>query len=103
MKPLSIDYEYELCELCCKDNNHYRQCYVDELGWINDKEFYVWVPYFWISEFMEEMTEIFGSGLFADGPLKAYVAESGISFDLVSAVGDYVDIESVFPKDKYPH
>lgn len=97
------NYELELYKLCCSKDNRYRWCYTKELGWVNDKEFLVWVDYTWLREFMEQMTKIFGSDLYTDGSFTAYVRETGICFDLVSAVGDYVDIETVFPKDKYQH
>ena len=77
--------------------------YVDEMGWVNDEEFLVWVSYLYLKEFMERMKKIFGSGLFDDGGFDANIQEDGICFDLREAVGYAVDVESIFPKDKYRH
>lgn len=77
--------------------------HVDELGWINDKEFCVWVDYLWLYEFIEGLKEIFGYGLFDDGGIEANMQINCICIDLCDLLGGYLDIETVFPKDQYQH
>ncbi len=96
-------YDLDLYILCCTEDNEYNTCLVDELGWVNDNEFYVWVSYLWVTEFMAQMRKIFGYGLFDEGGFIAHMREDGICFDLKAAVDDYVDLESLFPKEKYEH
>lgn len=93
----------ELYKLCCTDDNEYSDCFVDELGWISDMEFCVWVSYLYLKEFMEHLTEIFGNGIFDDGGFNANMQEGCVCIDLCEAIGGCIDVETVFPKDKYQH
>jgi len=95
--------ELELYKLCCEEDREYKSQFVDEMGWINDKQFCVWVPYLWLREFMERMISIFGYGLFDDGGFEANVQGDGLCIDLCEALESYLEIEDVFPKDKYRH
>ncbi len=96
-------YKLELYKLCCTKDNDYEMDLVDELGWINDKEFCVWVPYYNINEFMDGLKKIFGYGIFDDGRFYANMQSDCVCIDLCDALGGYIDIETVFPKDKYKH
>ena len=93
----------ELYKLCCTDENEYSDCLVCELGWINDEQFCVWVPYLYLKEFMEILTRIFGYEIFDEGSFGANMQTDGVCIDLCEAVGCCIDIETVFPKDKYRH
>lgn len=73
---------------------------VDELGWINDKEFCVWIPYIWISEFLVELKDIFG---FDNEEVTINMQHDYICIELNELFGSYVEIEDVFPKDQYKH
>lgn len=77
--------------------------YVEEFGWISTGEFCVWVSYLWLNDFMTDLKNIFGNGMFDDGGFDANMQEDGICIDLCEAVGDYLDIEEVFPKEKHQH
>ena len=92
-----------LYKLCCTVENEYSDCFVEELGWINDEEFCVWVPYMYLKEFMEELTKIFGYGIFDDGGFDANMQTDCVCIDLCDAIGSCIDVEEVFPKDKYQH
>jgi hypothetical protein len=76
--------------------------YVSEMGWSGDM-FLVWVDYWSFKEFMERLANIFGNGLFDDGGFSANMQSDGVCIDLVEALGSYIDIEDVFPKDKFKH
>ena len=52
---------------------------------------------------MENMVSIFGYGLFDDGAFDANMQSDGVCIDLAEVLGGYLDIESVFPKDKFKH
>ena len=77
--------------------------YVQEMGWVTDKEFCVWVSYLWIDDFVKELKNIFGYGVFDEGGFDARMQYDCICIDMCVAVGDYLDLEEVFPKDKYQH
>lgn len=77
--------------------------YVSEYGWIDDKSFCVWVDYMWVDDFMRELKNIFGYGVFDDGAFNANMQSDGICIDLCEALGGYLNIEDVFPKEYYKH
>ena len=76
--------------------------YVSEMGWVKDM-FLIWIPYGLLEDFMENMVSIFGYGLFDDGAFDANMQSDGVCIDLAEVLGGYLDIESVFPKDKFKH
>lgn len=92
------NYGYEIHKIVVEDGY-----YVDEFGWVSDTEFYIWVSYFSLSDFMEKMKNVFGYGMFDDGGFNANIQSDGVCIDLCKMVGDYLDIEEVFSKDKYQH
>lgn len=77
--------------------------FVDEFGWISTGEFCAWVSYWYLKDFMDKLKEVFGNGMFDDGGFSANMQEDSVCIDLCEALGDYLDIEDVFPKDKYRH
>lgn len=92
------NYELELYQLITDEE------YVDELGWVTDNEFCVWVKYVWMHVFMERLTEIFGYGIFDDGAFNANMQSDSTCIVLNDVLCGYgVDFEEVFPKDKYTH
>lgn len=96
------NYGLELYKLIMEgDKNGFP--YVDEFGWISTGEFCVWVSYLWLNDFMNDLKDIFGNGMFDDGGFDANMQEDGVCIDLSEAIGDYLDIEEVFPKEKYQH
>ena len=46
---------------------------------------------------------MFGLGLFDDGGIEANMQTDCICIDLCILLGNYLDIETVFPKDQYQH
>lgn len=93
----------ELYKLCCTNDNEYDTNMVDELGWISDDEFCVWIPYLFLKEFIEKLTDIFGNTIFDDGGFDANMQASGVCIDLNAAIGYIIDLETIFPKEKYTH
>lgn len=77
--------------------------YVDEMGWINEKEFYIWVSFIWIDELIEEMKKIFGNSLLDEGGIDVRMLDGYFCINLCDLLGSYLQIEDVFPKDKYQH
>lgn len=98
-----IDEKLALYKICCTSENEYDSQFVDELGWVSDTEFCVWVSYLWIKEFIEEITKLFGYGIFDDGAFDANMQSNCVCIDLCKALGYCIDIEEVFPKEKYEH
>lgn len=100
---MSKECGLDLYKLCCTNDNDYESDMVDELGWINDKEFCVWVPYLYLEEFMDALTKIFGYRIFDDGGFDANMQADGVCIDLCKALDAYIDLEAVFPRDRYTH
>lgn len=103
---MSKNYELELYKLVMnpEEDDDLYVSYVDEFGWVSDKEFCVWVSWLWIKEFMERLQQIFGNGIFCEGGFIANVQEDCLCIDLCESVDGYgVDFEKVFPKEKYRH
>lgn len=101
---MSRNYELELYKLIIRpDEIDPDICYVQELGWINDNEFCVWIDYLVLDEFICNLKNIFGYGIFDDGGFNGNMQSDCICIDLCEAIGSFVDIEEVFPKDKYRH
>lgn len=96
------NYGLELYKII-KEGDSYGNSYVSEFGWISTGEFCVWVEYWSLNDFMEKLKEIFGYGMFDDGGFDANMQEDGVCIDLCEALGNYLDIEGVFPKDEYQH
>lgn len=98
------NYELELYKLIIRpDESDSDMCYVQELGWINDKQFCVWIDYLVLSEFICRLKDIFGYGIFDDCGFNGNMQSDCVCIDLCEAIESYVDIEAVFPKDKYKH
>ncbi len=77
--------------------------YVDEMGWISEKEFCIWVSFVWIDDLIEEMRKIFGNSLLDEGGIDVRMLDGYFCIDLCDLLGNYLQIEDVFPKDKYQH
>lgn len=77
--------------------------YVEEMGWINEKEFCIWVSFMWIDELIEAMKKIFGNSLLDEGGIDVHMLSDCVCIDLCDLLGCYLQIEDIFPKDKYQH
>lgn len=99
-----MNYELELYKLIIRpDESDPDFGYVQELGWANSKEFLVWVNYCSIEEFMKRLKDIFGYGIFYDGGFNANMRPDCVCIDLCEVLESYINIEDIFPKDKYKH
>lgn len=77
--------------------------YVNEMGWVSNTEFYVWVSYFGFYDFLQGLKEIFGVGMFCND-IQAHIQEYTVCFDLCTIVdGNGMDLEEIFPKSEYKH
>lgn len=98
------NYALELYKLITTPDEEFKDIsYVEEFGWINDEQFCVWVNYVWLYEFIKRMREIFGNGMFDEGGVEANMQEYVICIDLCKVLEGCIDIEDVFPKNKYRH
>lgn len=95
--------ELELYKLCLTKINVYDDCVCDELGWINEEQFCVWVHYAYLQYFVDKLKDIFGDSIFDDGGFDANMQENYACIDLCKAIGHCIDIESMFPKDEFKH
>lgn len=96
--------DIELYKLLVTDDNEHQTSLANELGWINDEEFLVWISYLWIREFMESIKTIFGEGMFDDGGFESNLQADGVCINLSDMLGSYdVDLKMIFPPKKYKH
>lgn len=77
--------------------------YVDEFGWASNDTLYVWVFYIFLKDFVDELTEILGNGVFDEGGINANMQNDCLCIDVDELLGSYIDVEELFPKDKYQH
>lgn len=99
------NYELELYKLIMQpDEDDPDISWVDEFGWIGGEEFCVWVNLLFFKDFMERFKEIFGSEVLDEGGIHAKIQEDCVCFALEDIMEGYgVELENVFPKDKYKH
>jgi hypothetical protein len=91
------NYELELFKIVTEDK------YVEELGWVSDTQFCVWIRYYDLDDFMKRMKDVFGHSLFDDGGFDSNMQYNGVCIDLCKMLEGYIDIEEVFSKEKYQH
>lgn len=51
-------------------------CYAQEFGWINDRQFCIWIDHLALNEFMCRLKNIFGYGIFDDGGFNGNMQEN---------------------------
>ena len=91
------NYELEIFKLVESD-------LVTERGWVSETEFYVWVSYLDIQDFMNGLRKICGYEMFDEGGFDANMQSDGVCIDLTDALSSYgLDFESIFDKEKYQH
>ena len=91
----------KLYKLLATEDNEYETALADEIRWTTDDKLLIWIPYLWINEFMHELVEMFGYGIFDDGSFDGNFQYDCICIDLEQAIGGCVMLEDIFPKDKY--
>ena len=99
------DDEIQLYKLIMNpDDRHPDVSYVTEFRWVNDKQFCIWIDYVWVEDFIKGMIEIFGHDIFVAGEIYVNLQPNCLCIDLceVFEYGD-INIEELFPKDKYSH
>ena len=85
------NYELELYKLVKEGE------LISECGWINNKQYCIWVDYINVYEFMGKSREIFGSYMFDDGGFGANMQDGYMCIDLCEMLGSYLSVEDVFP------
>lgn len=96
--------ELELYKLLMTEDNEHETALAQEIRWAHTPEgdkLLVWINIIWIKEFIESLVKIFGNGIFDDGSFDGNFQEDCVCIDLEYAVGNCVDLEKIFPKDKY--
>lgn len=77
---------------------------IEEFGWINEKEFCVWVYYEYLKDFMKNIANMFGFGIFDDGGFQANMQSTGVCINLEDITGmDDIDLKELFPIEKFRH
>lgn len=77
---------------------------IEEFGWINEEEFCVWVYYEYLKDFMKNIENMFGFGIFDDGGFQANMQSTGVCINLEDITGiDDIDLKKLFPIEKFRH
>lgn len=76
--------------------------FVREFGWQQD-EFFIWISYSQLEDFIEYFVKTFGYCGLEYGGCTAILGVDYLVINMCELLGDEVNIESVFPKDKYKH
>lgn len=88
--------------LMLPNENDFDDIIIDKFGWVKD-EFCVWIRHSMLDEFIQYLIHEFGyCGLDAGG-MDVKLQDTYIVINLCELFGDTVNIESVFPKEKYTH
>lgn len=95
--------ELELYKLLTTEDNEYEAVLADDLVWVSDDEFLVWVSYLYVKEFIESLKKMFGEGLFDDGAFDGNFQSYGVCLNLQEILEGYVDLKKIFPIDRYKH
>ena len=72
----------------------------EEYRWINDDKFCVWVHYFNIEEFMEELRTICDFDPYND-VLDAQIQDYCVCIELTARLFDKDELEEIFPKEDF--
>ena len=97
--------ELELYKLITKETDWGGYKYLNNVGWVNKKNFCVWIFYEQLQEFITRLKEIFSVTMleFYSGGFEGRLQETCICINLSQVIGEYVDLEYVFPKEEYPY
>lgn len=88
--------------LMLPNENDLEDTLVEEFGWVKD-EFCVWIRYSALDEFIQYCIREFGYCGLDEGGIDVRLQDTYVVINLCELLGDDVDIESVFPKEKYTH
>lgn len=83
------------------ENDLVENTLVEEFGWVEDK-FCVWIRHSALDEFIQYFIREFGYCGLDEGGVDVKLQYECVVIDLCELLED-VDIESVFPKEKYIH
>ena len=88
--------------LMLPNENDLEDTLVEEFGWVKD-EFCVWIRHSALDEFIQYCIREFGYCGLDDGGIDIRLQYECVVINLCELLGDDVDIESVFPKERYAH
>ena len=88
--------------LMLPNENDLEDTLVEEFGWVKD-EFCVWIRHSALDEFIQYFIREFGYCGLDSGGVDVRLQYECVVINLCELFGDDVDIELVFPKDKYEH
>lgn len=91
-----MDVYNKIYDFISGDNNDYEEPFADEVTWTDDDHLYVWIPYFKIDDFMDEIQEQFGD-IIPEGGIAAVMWDDCIVFNLCD-VFNKSGLEKIYKK-----
>ena len=84
------------------ENDLVKNTLVEEFGWVED-EFCVWIRHSALDEFIQYFIHEFGYCGLDECGIDVKLQYECVVINLCELLEDDVDIESIFPKEKYKH
>lgn len=88
--------------LMLPNENDLEDTLVEEFAWVKD-EFCVWIRHSKLNDFIQYFIHEFGICRLDCIGIDARLQSEYVVFNLCELLGDKVDIEAVFPKEKYTY
>lgn len=76
---------------------------INDFGWVDNEHLYVWINYVFVDDFTNELIAIIDESIFDDGGIEAVMQTFCLCIDVEKLIGSHIDVEELFPKDKYKH
>lgn len=88
--------------LMLPNERDYEDILIEEFGWVKE-EFCIWIRHSMLDDFVQYFIHEFGYCGLYDGGIDVKLQDTYVVINLCELFDDNVNIESVFPKEKYAH
>ena len=103
-------YEQDLATIAKQESNladelvQLVDVFSTEFGWVNEEQFFIWVDWIQVPNFLKIVRNVFGNSIFDEYGSNANVQDGCICFDMTDLLSGYGNlVEDTYPKEEYPH